>query len=50
MLCRLLYLKGMNILREVTKRENGRKAVGTKDLGSVTPMAFHEPTVATTKV
>ena len=50
MLYRLSYLKGMNILREVTRRENGKKAIRTQDLGSVTPMAFHEPTAETKKV
>ena len=44
----------MNILREVTKGGKGKLLeslrTGSQDLGTVAPLALHEPNVVTNKV
>ena len=52
--CTRLYESKMNILREVTKGGKGKLMeslrAGCKDLGTVAPLALHEPNVETKKV
>ena len=52
--CTHLYKSKMNILREVTKGGKGKLLeslrTGSQDLGTVAPLALHEPNVETNKV
>ena len=52
--CTRLYESKMNILREVTKGGKGKLLeslrTGSQDLGTVAPLALHEPNVETNKV